>query len=153
MTKRRYDKYAKARSQGFRSNLEVQVAKQLQSQQVDYDYEEHVIHYAVPEKLSKYTPDFVLPNGIVIEVKGRFVTQDRRKHLLIKAQYPDVDVRFVFSNPHTKVGSKTPVSYGDWCTKNGFKFACEYIPQEWIEEPQNNKRIEALDKAGIRSKE
>ena len=27
-----------------------------------------------------YTPDFILENGIVIETKGRFVSNDRRKH-------------------------------------------------------------------------
>ena len=31
-----------------------------------------------------YTPDFVLPNGVIIETKGRFVAADRRKHLEIK---------------------------------------------------------------------
>ena len=35
-----------------------------------------------------YTPDFVLPNGIIIETKGRFTVADRRKHLLIKKQHP-----------------------------------------------------------------
>ena len=54
---------------------------------------------------SKYKPDFVLPNGIIIETKGQFLSSDRTKHKLIAKQNPLLDIRFVFSNPNTKIGS------------------------------------------------
>lgn len=96
------------------------------------DYEAITIPYLKPEKLSKYTPDFVLPNGIIIETKGRFLLDDRAKHILIKAQHPDLDIRFVFSNSRSKLRKGSPTSYGDWCKKNGFLFADKLIPKAWL---------------------
>jgi hypothetical protein len=88
----------------------------------------------VPAKQHKYTPDYVLPNGVVIETKGRFLTEDRQKHLLIRAQYPDLDVRFVFSNPRAKIRKGSPTSYADWCEKHKFKYNAKVVPKEWLEE-------------------
>ena len=44
----------------------------------------YYIQYEKPATKHKYTPDFVLPNGIIIEAKGIFEREDRQKHLLIK---------------------------------------------------------------------
>ncbi len=93
----------------FRSGLEERIAKQLESLGVSYGYEHFTINYIRPAKNSRYTPDFSLPNGIIIEAKGRFLTKDRQKHLQVKAQYPKIDIRFVFSNPNQRISkiSKT----------------------------------------------
>lgn len=120
--------------EGFRSGLEDEVAKQLLTLGIEPKYEELTIPYTKPERVHKYTPDFQLPNGIIIETKGRFVTDDRQKHILIKAQYPDLDIRFVFSNPNARVSKKSQTTYADWCRKHGFKFAHRRIPEEWINE-------------------
>jgi len=72
---------------GYRSGLEVKVAKQLEEAGVKAEYETTKIKYRVEEDRT-YTPDFVLPNGIVVETKGRFVLEDRKKHLLVKSQHP-----------------------------------------------------------------
>lgn len=96
------------------------------------EYESTTIRYEKPAKSSRYTPDFVLPNKIIIESKGRFLTADRQKHLLIKQQHPQLDIRFVFqrsANPIAK-GSKT--TYASWCLKHGFQFADKRIPEEWL---------------------
>ena len=77
---------------------------------------------------------FVLPNNITIETKGRFLPKDRRKHLLIKKQYPDMDLRFVFNNSKAKLSKKSKTTYADWCNKNGFQFADKLIPDEWFNE-------------------
>lgn len=119
---------------GFRSGLEEQIAAALSEMGVDYEYEQLVIKYTKPARLSKYTPDFVLPNGIVIESKGRFLTADRQKHILVKAQCPEYDIRFVFSNSRTRISKKSKTTYADWCHKNGFLFADKEIPTAWIEE-------------------
>jgi hypothetical protein len=92
------------------------------------------IGYIKPERDATYTPDFPLPNGIIIETKGRFLTADRQKHLLIKDQRPDLDIRFVFSNSRSKIGKKSKTTYAMWCEKNGFKYADKSIPTEWINE-------------------
>ena len=84
----------------FRSGLEEHLANQLEQLGVNFEYETLVVNYDRPAKTHRYYPDFILPNGIIIEAKGRFLTKDRQKHLLVKAQNPELDIRFVFSNPN-----------------------------------------------------
>jgi sugar lactone lactonase YvrE len=122
-----------AKLRGYRSGLEDKVAKQLELQGVKVEYETTKIKYVVPESLHTYTPDFVLPNGIIVETKGRFVVADRKKHLLVQKQYPDLDIRFVFSNSKTKISKGSKTSYADWCNKNGFTFADKEVPEEWLD--------------------
>ena len=120
------------KGRGYRSGLEDKVAKQLELQGVKVEYETTKIKYVVPESLHTYTADFILPNGIIIETKGRFVVADRKKHLLIQQQYPNLDIRFVFSNSKTKISKGSKTSYADWCNKNNFKYADKEIPEQWI---------------------
>jgi hypothetical protein len=119
----------------FRSGLEQLVAQQLNELGVNYTYEELKIHYTKPIEHSTYTPDFVLPNGIIIETKGQFVTSDRKKHKIIKEQFGDkYDIRFVFGNCNQTICKKSNTTYADWCNRFGFKYAEERIPPEWIRE-------------------
>lgn len=130
-------KYTKARAElkhGFRSGLEEKVAKALKEQGIDPKYEEEKIVYTVPSRKATYTPDFRLPNGIYVETKGRFVVADRQKHLFIKAQHPELDIRFVFSNSNAKISKTSKTTYAMWCEQHGFKYADKVIPQEWIDE-------------------
>jgi hypothetical protein len=53
---------------------------------------------------------------------------------MVKAQHPEHDIRFVFSNPNQKLYKGSKSTYGDWCDKNGFKYAKEIIPVEWTKE-------------------
>lgn len=117
----------------YRSKFEETVAKKLEDAGVNYSYESIKIQYEV-NQVRKYTPDFLLPNGIIIETKGRFVAADRMKHLRIKEQIPELDIRFVFQNPNVKLSKTSKTSYAQWCDKNGFKWAAKEIPQEWIDE-------------------
>jgi len=116
---------------GFRSGLEEKVGEQLKKLYGSVEYETEKIKYTINE-VRTYTPDFKLPNGIIIETKGRFTPDDRKKHLLIKEQYPDLDIRFVFSNSNNKIRKGSKTSYADWCDKNGFLFANKLIPEEWL---------------------
>jgi hypothetical protein len=123
--------------EGYRSGLEDKVAQQLNELAMNYEYEpkDGRIQYTKPEKPSKYTPDFVFPNcPIIIEAKGRFVTADRQKHLLIKEQHPELDIRFVFSNSKGRISKQSATTYGMWCEKYGFKYADKTIPDEWVKE-------------------
>lgn len=119
---------------GYRSGLEDKIAEQLKSLSVPVRYEELKISYSVPESLHTYTPDFELPNGIIIESKGRFVATDRKKHLLIKQQQPTLDIRFVFSNSKAKINKGSKTSYADWCDKFGYQYSDKLIPEGWINE-------------------
>jgi Phage endonuclease I len=115
-------KYYEIKS-GFRSGLEEQIQELLSDEGVDAKYEELVIKYTEPEKQRKYTPDWELPNKVLIEAKGRFVTADRQKHLLIKSQFPDLQVKFIFYNSNATLSKRSKTTYADWCNKNGFEWA------------------------------
>jgi hypothetical protein len=116
----------------FRSGLEYEVAKQLEDEGIAYEYEQTKVKYQ--RKPSTYLIDFELPNGIIIETKGRFTSSDRAKHLLIKQQHPELDIRFVFSNSRNKLNKKSKTTYADWCDKHGFQWADKKIPKDWINE-------------------
>ena len=118
---------------GYRSGLEDRISEQLKSLKVLFKYEEFKIKYEVNE-VRTYTPDFELPNGIIIESKGRFVAADRKKHLLVQKQHPDLDIRFVFSNSKAKISKGSKTTLGMWCDKHGYMYADKLIPQEWIKE-------------------
>ena len=116
---------------GYRSGLEERVAKELEQQKVKYKYETLKIKYEVFENRT-YTPDFVLPNNIIVETKGRFTVSDRKKHLLIQKQHPLLDIRFVFQNSRAKLYKGSKTTYGEWCDKWGFMYADKSIPEEWL---------------------
>jgi hypothetical protein len=83
-----------------------------------------------------YTPDFILPNGIIIETKGRFTAADRRKHLAIKKQHPNLDLRFVFESSKRKLSKGSKTTYASWCERHKFQYADRVIPLDWIGELQ-----------------
>lgn len=124
---------ARGLKHGYRSGLEELVAQQLKEAGVDFGYECLKINYLV-EETRRYTPDFLLPNGIIVETKGRFVAADRKKHLLIRRQDPFIDIRFVFTNSRQKINKGSKTSYADWCDKHGFLYADKFIPKEWLDE-------------------
>tara|TARA_R110000824_G_scaffold26619_4_gene91231 strand:- start:1364 stop:1723 length:360 start_codon:yes stop_codon:yes gene_type:complete len=115
----------------FRSNFESNFARFLRDNKIKYEYEKTKIQY-VP-KIRTYNPDFYLQDyGIFIETKGLFTSPDRSKHLLIKEQHPDIDIRFIFQNCKNKLYKGSKNNYGDWCNKHGFKYAEGEIPRAWL---------------------
>lgn len=69
-----------------------------------------------------------------MEAKGIFDIADRQKHVLIKKQYPHLEIRFVFSNPKTKLYKGSKTTYAAWCDKHGYKYAKGYIPDAWFKD-------------------
>ena len=127
-----YSKKAVAAKYGFRSGLEMDIDASLKNQGIDGEYEQHIIEFIRPETKHKYHPDFKLPNGIFVETKGRFLADDRKKHILIKKQRPELDIRFLFQNSKTKISKGSKTSYADWCEKHGFQYADKIIPEDWL---------------------
>ena len=117
---------------GYRSGFENKVASALSEQKVNFKYEVTQIEYIKPQTSHKYTVDFTLPNGILIETKGRWTLEDRKKHLLIKKQHPNVDIRFVFQNPNGKIRKGSKTTYADFCEKHGIVWAEKEIPTDWL---------------------
>ena len=131
---------------GFRSGLEETIAKQLKDAGVPVSFEQYTIKYVIPASDHVYTPDFVLPNGIIVEGKGLFESEDRKKHLLIKQQYPHLDIRFVFSNPSQKLYKGSKTTYADWCDKYGLLYAKKFVPGEWLKEKTKTNKTGLLPK-------
>jgi len=119
--------------------LEETVASKL-GPSVAATYEKSTIEYTVPARAAKYRPDFQLSNGVYIETKGRFMTKDRQKHVLIQEQHPDVDLRFVFSRSRATLYKGSKTTYAQWCAKHGFQFADKAVPLEWIQEKPKRRK-------------
>lgn len=135
-----------AQELGWRSGLEEKVGKDLHDRNVAFSFEAHVIPYLFPESARRYTPDFVLPNGIIVETKGRFVTADRKKHLLIQWQHPDLDIRFLFSRANNRISKHSKTTYARWCEDHEFLYAeGASIPEAWVREAGSPRSIAAIE--------
>lgn len=128
----------------YRSGLEETAADQLTRAGIPFRFEEVKIPFLEPAKSRTYTPDFVLPNGIIVETKGLFQTEDRQKHLLVRKQHPCLDIRFVFSNAKAKIAKLSKTTYSMWAEKNGFPWAHKTIPVEWLSEATNSNSLAAI---------
>lgn len=130
----------------FRSLLEKEIANQLKKQGNKYYYERGNIPYEIPKQTRKYIPDFEVKTEsgktIYIEGKGIWDYKDRFKHLLIRQQRPDLDIRFVFSNSKNKIRKGSKTTYADICNGLGrgmfkdikWEYSDKKIPKSWLEE-------------------
>jgi hypothetical protein len=109
--------------------FEAGVAAGLELRGLDYHYETEALPYTIQ---AVYTPDFILPNGVIVETKGVLTPEDRRKMLAVKAAHPTRDIRFCFMRAATKL-SRRPgaLSYGQWADRHGFEWCEDHIPTDW----------------------
>lgn len=119
-----------SRTSEYRSKFEQQVAGSLNKRGLAFAYESQALTYTIT---ATYTPDFVLPNGVLVETKGLFTPEDRRKMLAVKAQHPDKDIRLCFMRADTKL-SRRPgaLSYWQWAERHGFIWCEKQIPTTWF---------------------
>ena len=122
---------------GYRSGFEHKVSDQLKENKIKFEYETTVIPYIKPETKHTYTIDFTLPNGILVETKGRWVAEDRKKHLLIKKQHPELDIRIVFMSGKTKIRKGSKTTYAMFCDKHDIPWAEKVIPESWLREKKS----------------
>jgi hypothetical protein len=144
--------YKEARESGYRSNLEVTISKQLEAAGIDCEYEGVTLPYTQPEEHRRYTPDWILANGIVIEAKGPWETADRKKIKLIKSQYPELDLRMVFSRSKTCISKKSKTTYAIYCETIGLPYADKLIPESWLSEPVNERSLALIKEIQIRAR-
>lgn len=100
--------------------------------QFEYKYEPETYNVKVDVT---YKPDFIAEtkNGrVIVEGKGYFRDEDRKKVLAFTQQYPDIKYHIVFErdNPMYK-GSK--YRYSDWCEKHGISYSVKSLPKELFE--------------------
>ena len=119
----------------YRSGFEQTLANQLQRSGVAFEYETVKLEY---QKIATYTPDFILPNGIIIEAKGVWTVEDRTKHLLVRQQHPHLDIRLVFMNAFNKIRKGSNTTYARWCEKKNIIYANKTIPKSWLSPTHTN---------------
>ena len=114
---------------GYRSGFERTLAASLKRRNAKFEYETLKLPYFIDHV---YNPDFILPNGIIVEAKGKLTQQDRSKMIAVKKCHPNLDIRFVFMRGDNRLTAKSKITYMQWATKNGFPAADEEIPDEWL---------------------
>lgn len=117
----------------YRSRLEGRIAKWMEVNGFSYEYEPLRLAYVIE---ANYTPDFVLPNGVMLEAKGFFRPEDRRKLLAVRKANPEADIRLVFQSPKNTLTKTSQTTYAEWAAKNGFLWCnAASIPMEWFDNP------------------
>tara|TARA_B100000131_G_C17671664_1_gene432639 strand:- start:53 stop:427 length:375 start_codon:yes stop_codon:yes gene_type:complete len=120
----------KKKTSKFRSGLEEQVAKLLEGLGVTYEYESTRVPYTIQHH---YSPDFILPNHVLLETKGYWDAKDRRKILAVKKDNPYLDLRMVFQSPYNKINKNSKTTYAKWCEKHDIPWTAYHnIPLEWL---------------------
>jgi hypothetical protein len=126
------------KNKDFRSGFEKKIAKFLLNK-AEFEYEPFSIPYQVPIKKKRYTPDFVLANGVIVEAKGKLDRETREKMLLVTQQNPDKDIRLLLMRDN-KISKTSKTRYSDWCEKNNIKYAVSeqgHVPEEWMKEKKD----------------
>ncbi len=121
--------------------FEARIKQELAAQKAAFCWEPFAIPY---QQTYFYVPDLVLSNGIIVELKGEFTSAERKKHRLIQAQHPTLDIRFVFADPNRQIGTKSETTYAGWCKLFGFRYAARHVPNSWLQEL--SKRLPHLNK-------
>lgn len=120
-----------AKEKGYRSAFEAKIAADLIQKEIPFKYEDEKITYTVPAQEHTYTPDFILPSGIIVEVKGRWTLEDRKKIIFVMESNPLLDIRIVFQNPFGKINKGSKTTYADWCDKHNIIWSSGIIPEDW----------------------
>jgi hypothetical protein len=135
----------RGRLRQFKSKFEKRIHGELAEVGIESNYEAERIEYTINYK---YSPDFPVTKKdgtfMYLEAKGIFEADDRRKHVAIKKQHPEHDIRFIFYSDY-KLNKNAKMRYSGWCEKHDFKFCIQKIPDEWLKELKNYKIKEPIN--------
>lgn len=118
------------RAGAYRSKMEARIVPPLLERGAQYE----PISLDYPAGVKKYTPDLVLPNGIVVEIKGWFRSSDRTKLLAVKKEHPHLELRLVLASPNQKLSKNSYTTQAMWCNAHGFVWAKNDVPESWMNE-------------------
>lgn len=119
-----------------RGKFEPKVLSDLDNRSKLYVYEPFALNYTLE---GKYKPDLVLSSGVIVELKGKFTPEDRRKMIAVKQAHPDKDIRIVFQKlKATVVGATrrkdgTKLTCEQWARSSGFLYAEGTVPESWFD--------------------
>jgi len=117
-----------------KGTFEARVISDLLARDIPHVYEPEKLAYFVERH---YVPDLKI-GKMIVELKGYFRQDSQRKMKAVKAQYPDLDIRFVFQKASSTIqGAKkrkdgSKMTCQEWADRNGFIWAEETIPKEWL---------------------
>lgn len=124
------------RGDEYRSKAELGFAKRLYQSKIKFWYEKLKLKWLPKVKERVYTPDFHFKRKdgsvLIVEYKGHFDLESRKKMEAIIEQHPDEDIRMVFMNANSKIYKGSKTTYGDWCDKRGILWADNELPDEWL---------------------
>ncbi len=126
-----------------RSNFETKVGKDLERRGIGFKYEDKQFTYDIkPYNAScrscgssevyeqrKYTPDFFLGSGVIVEAKGQWTSKERKLLVSVLKKH-DVDIRMLFMRDNW-LTKRHKQRYSEWCDKRGIKWAVGSVPDEW----------------------
>jgi hypothetical protein len=112
-----------------RSGFEDRVYAALRDAGQTADYETVKLPYT---QQRTYTPDFVLPNGVMTELIGHFTPEKRTKLMLVRLENPGADIRLVFQRAANFLTAKSKVTYARWADKHRFLWCEGTIPLDWF---------------------
>ena len=115
----------------FRSGLEKKIWDAVKRAKRTMRYEPFYIPYTLK---GNYLPDFVLPNGIIVEAKGYLDAASCRKMKAVKASNPLLDIRFVFQDANGKRNKRAKLKNWQWAEAHKFPWAEGTIPASWWKE-------------------
>ena len=114
----------------YRSKLEERVADLLSNLGVSFDYESTKVPYQIQ---FNYSPDFILPSGVMLETKGYWAPEDRRKIKAVKEQNPDLEILMIFQSPYNRISKSSKTTYAQWCDRHGIRWSSyQEIPIDWL---------------------
>ncbi len=132
----------------MRSKFEKQVATDLHSRGVKYEYEAYQFPYEEPLRKNRarcadcdgtnlvregwYTPDFYLPKTkLFVETKGRFTAADRRKMEAVMLANPKERFVMLFMRDN-KIHKRSSTLYSTWCEDRGIEWSIMEPKEEWL---------------------
>ena len=105
----------------YKSKFEQEVANYYGSK---VKYEPDKISFEQPSIKRSYLPDFKIKENVYIEAKGKLTSEDRKKHIWVKEQHPEIMIIFLFMNSKNKLNKASKTTYAAWAESHGFPWFC-----------------------------
>lgn len=112
--------------------MELQIAELLKSRKVKFSYETLKIKYVVPSRVATYTPDFILADGRILEIKGRLTAADRKKLVAVKEENPSINIVLVFQRPRNTIYKGSSTTCEEWAIGAGFECIDVKELENWL---------------------
>jgi len=69
----------------------------------------------------------------MLEAKGYWDAEDRRKILAVKKCNPELDIIMIFQTPDNTISKKSKTTYAKWCDKHNIPWTTFHeIPIDWL---------------------